>query len=257
MATIAGYRILKKIADTCNSEIYRAIRESDQEPVVIKVLRAGLINSDATLQYQREYDMLRHCQYDGIVSSYSLEREQEILILCLEDFGGESIKTLLFNDFFKIEKENFWSIFFQISTSFCDILSYLHSLNIIHKNLNSSHILFNKNTDQLKLIGFDIATISPQENHELSSLNRPFKGDLSYISPEQTGRMNCYLDYRTDFYSFGIILYELLSNRLPFVTDDTLQMIHLQLAKQPLPLHELTPAVPIAISRIVNKLLAK
>ena len=257
MKTIAGYQILKQIADTRNSQVYRAIRQSDQEIVVIKVLKEGLLNSDAAVRYQREYDMLHHCQCDGIIRSYSLERQQEILVLCLEDFDGKSIKNLLFNNYFSIEKEDFWPNFFQIAISFCEVLSYLHSLNIIHKKLNSSHILFNQNTGQLKLIGFEIATISSRENYELRPINISVEGDLSYISPEQSGRMNSYLDYRTDFYSFGVILYEFLSKRLPFVTDDPLQIIHLLLAKQPSPLHQLSPRIPEAISRIVSKLLAK
>ena len=93
MKTIAGYQILKQIADTRNSQVYRAIRQSDQEIVVIKVLKEGLLNSDAAVRYQREYDMLHHCQCDGIIRSYSLERQQEILVLCLEDFDGKSIKN--------------------------------------------------------------------------------------------------------------------------------------------------------------------
>jgi PAS domain S-box-containing protein len=83
------------------------------------------------------------------------------------------------------------------------------------------------------------------------------EGTLAYISPEQTGRMNRWLDYRTDFYSLGVTFYELLTGQLPFPTTDILELVHCHIAKQPVPPHELNAAIPRPVSDIILKLMAK
>ena len=80
---------------------------------------------------------------------------------------------------------------------------------------------------------------------------------LAYLSPEQTGRMNRVVDYRTDFYSLGVTFYELLTGGLPFRSDDPLELIHSHIAKRPMPPSEIGGSIPEPLSRIVMKLLAK
>ncbi len=83
------------------------------------------------------------------------------------------------------------------------------------------------------------------------------EGTLAYISPEQTGRMNRAIDYRTDFYSLGITFYEILTGQLPFVSDDAMELVHWHLAKQPVPPELLRPDIPVMVSRLIMKLMAK
>ncbi len=83
------------------------------------------------------------------------------------------------------------------------------------------------------------------------------EGTLAYLSPEQTGRMNRMLDYRTDFYSLGVTFYELLTGQLPFPTQDILELVHCHIAKPPIPVHKLNATIPKPISGIILKLMAK
>jgi len=83
------------------------------------------------------------------------------------------------------------------------------------------------------------------------------EGTLAYMSPEQTGRMNRSLDYRTDFYSLGVTFYELLAQQLPFTAADAMELVHDHIAKQPVPPHKINQEIPKAVSDIVMKLLAK
>ena len=108
----------------------------------------------------------------------------------------------------------------------------------------------------MKLIDFGNATVLSRENPSIRSPN-VLEGTLPYLSPEQTGRMNRALDYRTDFYSLGATFYELLTGLPPFTVTDAMELIHCHLAKQPEPPHRIQPEIPIVVSHIVLKLLAK
>jgi predicted ATPase/signal transduction histidine kinase len=134
-------------------------------------------------------------------------------------------------------------------------LGSIHAKNIIHKDINPANIVLNPVTGQVKIIDFTIATtvndgISPTKKSAL-------EGTFAYISPEQTGRINSPLDYRTDFYSLGVTLYELLTKTLPFDATDPMELIHCHLAKEPIPPHAKKPEIPEILSDIILKLLAK
>ncbi len=133
----------------------------------------------------------------------------------------------------------------------------IHAENIIHRDINPSNIIFNPETGQVKIIDFGIATIFFNRSNPILKNSNLLQGTLAYMSPEQTGRMNRSVDNRTDFYSLGVTLYEILTGQLPFMTKDALELIHSHIAKQPLAPHEVNPEIPQAISEIVMKLMAK
>ncbi len=117
-------------------------------------------------------------------------------------------------------------------------------------------MVYNPETDTLKLIDFGISTQLTRECPEIRNPN-VLEGTLAYISPEQTGRMNRAIDYRTDFYSLGAALYQLFTGRLPFETDDQMELVHCHLARPPAQPHDLHPEVPEMVSAIIMKLMAK
>ena len=116
-------------------------------------------------------------------------------------------------------------------------LGSIHTEQIIHKDINPANILYNPDTKEVKLTDFGISSTLSRENPSFSNL-KILEGTIAYISPEQTGRMNRALDYRSDFYSLGVTLYELLTGKLPFEAQDALELVHCHIAKQPLSLCE-------------------
>ncbi len=132
----------------------------------------------------------------------------------------------------------------------------LYRNRIIHKDIKLANILINPDTQQVKLIDFSIASLLPRETPEIQSPNI-LEGTLAYVSPEQTGRMNRGIDYRSDFYSLGVSFFELLTGQLPFQSHDPIELVHCHLAKQPLSIHSINPAIPAMLSEIVVKLMAK
>lgn len=117
------------------------------------------------------------------------------------------------------------SIILQIS----GILHNIHQKRILHKDIKPANILINSQSKQIKLIDFSIASLLPKQTQQIKNPNS-LEGTLAYISPEQTGRMNRGIDYRTDFYSLGVTFYELLTGELPFKSDDAMDLLHSYIA---------------------------
>lgn len=250
MIALAGYQILTQIYESSNSEVYQAIRSSDNQFVILKVLKQEYPTTQELTRYKQEYKTIRSLKFDGAIEAYGLESYQRTLILILEDFGAISLKKTIEDKSLVLQE------FFPIAIQIVKNLAHIHAANIIHKDINPANIVLNTQTGQIKIIDFGIATILKQENPSLKSPNI-LEGTLAYISPEQTGRMNRSLDYRTDFYSLGVTFYELLTGLLPFEVSDPLELVHCHLAKQPLPPHQVNPDIPVVVSNLVMKLMAK
>ena len=135
-------------------------------------------------------------------------------------------------------------------------LGQVHRAHIIHKDINPSNLVINPGTGEVKIIDFGIATRFSTE-HPVMKSPEVLEGTLAYMSPEQTGRMNRSLDYRTDFYSLGATFYEMLTGSRPFDADDEMELVHCQIAREPVPAHRRNPDVSLALSKIVSKLMAK
>ncbi len=247
---IIGYQIISEIYESSNSFVFRGYRESDNQPVIIKILKEDYPTPAELTRYKQEYEITRSLNLDNIIKAYDLQKYQNTLVMILEDFGGISLKTIFPPPNNKLEE------FLRIAIKICEGLGYIHAANIIHKDINPSNIVFNQETGQLKIIDFGISTVLLRENPTIRNPN-VLEGTLAYMSPEQTGRMNRALDYRTDFYSLGATFYEMLTQKLPFETTDPMELVHCHIAREPVPPHEQIPEIPLAVSAIVMKLLAK
>jgi diguanylate cyclase (GGDEF)-like protein len=249
LPNITGYRPLEQLYRGSKTVVFRAIRESDRAPVVIKCLRQSDPDFNDLLQFRNQYTLTQHLTVSGIVNTYSLESHSSGYALVMEDFGGVSLKGYLG------ERRLSLAQFLAIALQLADILAELYGHGIIHKDIKPANILIHPQTQQVKLLDFSIASRLSRETQE-SQHPTLLEGTLAYLSPEQTGRMNRGVDYRTDFYSLGVTFYELLTGRLPFHATDPIAWVHCHLAQSPLPPHQVTDC-PAAVSAIVMKLLAK
>ncbi len=148
----------------------------------------------------------------------------------------------------------------RIAIAIADSLEELHKVLIIHKDIKPSNIIINENTGEVRLTDFSLASrlaVTNATPGQLPKGDMALEGTLVYMSPEQTGRMNRSIDYRTDFYSLGVTLYEMLTGRLPFISTDPMELVHSHIAKQPLSPQQINPKIPEAVAAIVMKLLAK
>ncbi|MEG3940908.1 ATP-binding sensor histidine kinase [Microcoleus sp. S36b_A3] len=263
MITIPGYRIDGEIYTNDRTVIYRGIQLEQQKPVILKTLAQPYPTPAQIAQLLHEAEILKNLNLPGTVKLYQLEKYNHVPVLILEDFGGISLKNFLTNNQLELQQ------FLQIGIKLAETLSQLHEHHIIHKDLKPSNIIVNIETGDVKLADFAIASLLPGENPALHHPNL-LEGTLAYMSPEQTGRMNRAIDYRTDFYSLGITFYEMLCGEVPFSAIDPMELVHCHIAKKPLAPCEnqkqkiqgiinqsQTDEIPQVVSDIVMKLLAK
>ncbi|MEO0374512.1 MAG: AAA family ATPase [Cyanobacteria bacterium P01_A01_bin.17] len=250
MTGVVGCNLTKHIYESANSLVYRGHRGDPDQPVIIKILKEDYPTSAELTRYRQEYEITRNLDIEGTVQVYGLEPYQRTLAMVLEDIGGQSLKEWFQGQAVPLEK------FLDLALKIVEILRQIHSRNVIHKDINPSNIIVNPASGQLKIIDFGISTQLSRENPTLKN-PRVLEGTLAYLSPEQTGRMNRSLDYRTDFYSLGITFYELLTGQLPFPTEDALALVHCHIAHQPKSPHQINPAVPQVLSNLTLKLMAK
>ncbi|WP_392532884.1 AAA family ATPase [Nostoc sp. C117] len=226
---LSGYRITEQIYSGSKTLVYRAIRKQDQKIVVIKLMRNEYPTIHEIAQFRNQYTITKNLNLKGIVKPLSLENYRNAYALVMEDFSGISLK-----DWGKRKEKDIFSLseFFQIAIQIVSALEELHRDRIIHKDIKPANILINPSTLEVKLIDFSIATLLPREIQFLTNPN-VLEGTLAYISPEQTGRMNRGIDYRSDFYSLGVTFFEILTGQLPFTSTDPMELIHSHIAKQP------------------------
>jgi predicted ATPase/signal transduction histidine kinase len=252
--SIPGYRISEELYNGSRTLVYRGYRKTDSLRVVIKLLKNPYPSFSELLWFRNQYTIAKNLNSPLIIQTYSLEQYQNGYVLVMEDFGGISLKDY----FTSVETRYIVSLqeFLQIAIALCNTLDILYHSRIIHKDIKPANILINPETKQVKLIDFSIASLLPRETQTLISPN-VLEGTLTYISPEQTGRMNRGIDYRTDFYSLGITFYELLTGKLPFQSDDAMELVHCHIAKTAPLIHEINSEIPSVFSEIVSKLMAK
>jgi predicted ATPase/signal transduction histidine kinase len=256
IVNLPGYRITGEIYAGARTLIYRGIREADQYPVTIELLRNPFPSINELLRFRHKYDMGKDFDLPNIIKTIALEPYQNSYALILEDCGSISLQSYLDRVGSLGSQSQSLATFLQIAIQLAEALDGLSAHRIIHKDIKPANIIINPETQHSKLIDFSISSRLPKEIQEIKNVNR-LEGTLAYLSPEQTGRMNRGIDYRSDYYALGVTFYKLLSGQLPFVSDDPMELVHCHLAKQPIPVHHLTPTIPLVISQIVSKLMAK
>ncbi len=250
MFTLSGYSTTEQIYESSHSVIYRGVETNSNRPVVIKKLKSDYPSTEELAAFKREYEMVCGLDMEGVIKVYDLKKAGKTMVIIMEDFGGQSLADIL-------EKERLnLGVFLKVAIRITGILGQIHQRNIMHKDINPSNIIWNRETDEIKIIDFGISTMLSRESPDIQNSELTV-GTLSYMSPEQTGRMNREVDYRTDFYSLGVTFYEMLTEKLPFESDDPMELIHAHLAKSPTEPSIIDYHIPKTVSNIILKLLAK
>jgi len=170
-------------------------------------------------------------------------------VLVLEDPGGMPLDQLVGQP---LELTSWLHLAIGLTTT----IDQLHRRSIIHKDIKPANVVVNSETGQCWLTGFGIASRLPRERQSPEP-PETIAGTLAYMAPEQTGRMNRSIDFRSDLYALGVTLYQLLTGALPFTASDPMEWVHRHIAGKPVPPSERLKNAPTPLSAIIMKLLAK
>ena len=251
MIKIAKYFVSEELFSSADTVVYRGERIKDGQAVILKLLNKEYPSSEEINRFRHEYDILKGLDIKGVIKVIALESHDNLPVLVMEDTkGSRSLKQIIDQDAFSLKN------FLKTSIQIVEALGRIHEQRIIHKDIKPHNIILCRKTGEIKVIDFGLATRLTDESQAIISADA-LQVTLAYVSPEQTGRMNRSIDYRTDFYSLGITFYEMLAGTLPFKADDPMGWVHAHIAKTSEPLYKKKLDIPKAISDIVTKLIAK
>ena len=251
---VPGYEIVEAIHLTETRSVYRARRLSDRLNVVIKTLEAEYPTRQQVAELRHEFQVLERLQkVPSVIRAYAIESYGNgNVALALESFGRSVVDQIAAEGRRTLPLARALSLGIAVA----ETLGQIHELDIIHKSVTPRNILVDNRSNAIRLIDFRISSELSLEREGAASA-RHIEGALPYISPEQTGRMNRDLDYRSDFYSLGVTLFELLTGQLPFQGDSVLSWVHCHISRAAPSPSAINSAIPGPVSAIVLKLLAK
>jgi predicted ATPase/GAF domain-containing protein len=250
MSELPRYTLGETVLDAERSLLRRGRRDANGAPVLVKLLKGSHPSPREIAKLGHEYAVTRDIAHPSVLRPEALERRGTGLGLVAEGFPGVTLRSLFDARRLSLEEA------LRITDAIAEALGATHAARVVHKDIRPENILVDVPTGKIKLTGFGIASrltqeLEPAEGYDV------LEGSLAYISPEQTGRMNRATDYRTDFYSLGVTMFEMLTGELPFSAREPMDLVHAHIARMPPEASERARAVPAAVSAITAKLLAK
>jgi len=246
--TLDHYRIEAAIARTGMSVLYKATDLKSGRSVAVKVPHAEM-ESDPILfeRFKREEEIGQLLDHPGIVKTYNSE-ERSRLYMVLEWVDGRLLRAIL-NDEKKLPVDRA----VKITLGICDALDTMHKRGIVHRDLKPENVMVGPD-DSIKLIDFGIAMKEDARRLTFVNLSATL-GTPDYISPEQVKGQRG--DQRSDIYAVGIMLYEMLTGRVPFVEPNPLAAMNERLLHDPTPPRELNAAITPALEEIIFRALER
>jgi predicted ATPase/signal transduction histidine kinase len=239
--------VLETLWDDGNFVLSRRILAGEGSPVLALAPSSKRPVRWVIERLERTYALRETLDPTAVPRLLGLDQEGDLPALLFEDPGGNLLAGLVGEP---------WELtqFLRIATGMAAALGGLHRQGLIHGNVNPASILVNLSSGRAWLVGasFESRLARAQNVAPLESA-----ATFAYMAPEQTGRINRPVDARSDLYSLGVTLYELLTGTLPFSGSDPMEWAHAHIARQPVPPSERVADVPEQVSAIVSKLLSK
>ncbi|MBI4287515.1 MAG: AAA family ATPase [Chloroflexi bacterium] len=248
---IPNYEIVDKIAESPQATIYKAYhKKSPNRPLVLKILKTALLSEYKKSQFRQKVEQLRVLNDPFTITPIAFDTKDDICFITQDYFDGITLEQLIAHRQISLKD------FFSLACGLARALDKVHEAGIIHGGVKPHNILVAPDTLEIRLIDF-ISAIDVRDVSHFIYDPSFIRETLSYTSPEQTGRISHRVVFSSDMYSLGIVFYELLTGQLPFLSADPLELIHSHLAEEAPEVHQLSPDVPIVLSKIVAKLMLK
>ncbi len=253
--TILHYRILKEIGKGGMGVVYKAEDTKLHRMVAIKVLAADLVGDEkARTRFLREARAASAIDHPNICTVYEINEAEDVLFFVMQYVNGKTLKKFISNRPLPLDQA------LEFCLQLINALAEAHRRNVLHRDIKSSNVMLNERS-QLKILDFGLAKLikqvesrsdsADQHTMELTQVGTPF-GTASYMSPEQAKGERA--DSRSDLFSLGVVMYEMLTGRLPFRGKSSVDVMHSVMHDDPPPLGE---GYPPKLQQLISKVLAK
>ncbi|MGL1887027.1 MAG: trifunctional serine/threonine-protein kinase/ATP-binding protein/sensor histidine kinase [Reichenbachiella sp.] len=233
-----------------SSKVFLTDDKGLKNKVITKILNEEYPSPEVINKFYNEFDLTHKLSIEGVRQSFERRKVNNRHAIVLQYVPGKTIRERLDGGVFSIAD------FLKHAIEIARILSEVHDAKIIHKDINSHNLIIDNESGKAHLLDFGISTKLNLKKQNLENPER-LEGSLMYISPEQTGRMNRMVDYRTDLYSLGITFYEMLTGKVPFQHTDAMEMVHAHIASQPASISSHRENIPKVLQQILDKLMSK
>lgn len=250
MQKIENYEIVQTLPGMPFLRRYRARRKGDADTCILTVLDIAHAKATDVAFVKQAYQNLADHPIIGISPVFKVKTGIDVLIIVQADIKGESLRALLKKAAFDIETS------VSVGIALAGALGHLHQARMIHGAIRPVNIQVDMQDLGVTMLDLGVLSRLRGENDFMSG-GDGYLEVLPYISPEQTGRINRPVDYRSDLYATGVVLYEMVTGHVPFTQDTPLEIMHAHIAGKPLPPAGRSPDVPRVLSRIIMKLLSK
>ncbi len=241
------YRIREKVGSGGMSDVYLADDLTLNRPVAVKVLHPEYARDPGYIQrFRYEAQAAANLNHPNIVSVYDWGNEGEAYYIVMEYVEGRELKDLLREQgAFAPERAA------EVAAEIAAALQFAHRRNLVHRDIKPQNVIITP-AGQVKVMDFGIARAASGTGITQTGV---VMGTAQYIAPEQAQGLS--VDGRADIYSLGIVLYEMLTGRVPFDDENPLTVAYRQVRDDPVPPSVIAPGMPPAMEAIVMKALAK
>ena len=244
--TVGKYRVLERLGRGGMGTVYKAVDETLDREVAIKVLNPDLGESDLLKRFRAEAVTLARLNHPGIATLYELHRHEDDLLMVMEFVRGETFHDL---------SERLGPLAAPQAAHLCmqvlDALGHAHRAGVVHRDLKPANLMISE-TGAVKVMDFGIARVLGTEHFTTGGY---MMGTPAYMAPEQV--MGTDVDARADLYAIGVVFYRLLSAQLPFDADTAIAMVQKQISSAPIPISTFCPDLPDWCAPVIDRALAK
>lgn len=241
---IDRFKVIRVIGQGGQGEVIH-VRDTDQKDYALKWLLPYIINQGSIDRFLREFQSICHLKHPNIIKVFEQGQFLNRPYFTMELVSGENLEVF-------IDKEKNFEVYYDLLIQICSALAYIHKHRLVHRDIKPSNVLID-HRGQARLMDFGLVK-KLDASVQLTQADK-FFGTMSYASPEQL--LGEKIDYRSDLYSLGILIYRMFASKLPFQAESMAGIITKHLSAIPKPLVEVVPGCPGVLSDLCRKLLMK
>lgn len=250
-----NFEVIKTIGLGGMGEVFLANDKRLERNVAVKVLNlpydSSLENRELITRFKTEAKAIAKLQHPNIISIFDIGEENNHYYMIMEYIEGTNLEKLIRSNM--LPDLNFIN---AVTLQICNALEYAHQNNLIHRDIKPANIILMSN-NMIKLVDFGIAQLNKSNIEEQKiTANGTLLGSIAYISPEQLLDAST-VDFKSDIYSLGVTIYELITGQLPFLANTSANLITKIMTEKAVPLHKINPSIPESFSQIISKAMEK